>query len=376
MAGTIRKRTWVTRRGETKTAWLADYFDQNRHRHTKHFATKRAADAWLLQTRGEVRDGMHTPDSTAATVAEAAQLWLRRAATNNLERGSQRAYEQLVRLAIEPLLGQVRLSRLNRPMVETFRDGLLEQFAYLRARRALGMLKSILDHAHSRGLVAHNVARGVRIDARARLQDRLVVGRTIPTPEEVQRLLAVAPEGWCKVMVLTAAFTGMRMGELRGLGWDDVDLANARLTVRRRADEWGRFGPPKSKAGQRMLTLPPLVVAELRRWKARSPDRVNVFPGQTPGSVIAQASATRAFAKLQRKAGSGAGKPKYVFHALRHFFASVMIGLGYTSKWLQVMMGHENIVLTLGTYGHLFPETGDVAARMAAFEAAVLGKPG
>jgi hypothetical protein len=74
MAGTIRKRTWVTRRGETKTAWLADYFDQNRHRHTKQFATKRAADAWLLQTRGEVRDGVHTPDSDHADIL-VEELW-------------------------------------------------------------------------------------------------------------------------------------------------------------------------------------------------------------------------------------------------------------------------------------------------------------
>src|SRR5580693_7587169 len=65
MAGTIRKRTWVTRKGETKTAWLADYFDQKRNRHTKQFRTKKAADTWLLRARGEVRDGIHTPDSVS-----------------------------------------------------------------------------------------------------------------------------------------------------------------------------------------------------------------------------------------------------------------------------------------------------------------------
>jgi integrase len=73
-------------------------------------------------------------------------------------------------------------------------------------------------------------------------------------------------------------------------------------------------------------------------------------------------------------------RPKYTLYALRHFFASVMIGLGYTSKWLQVTMGHENIALTLGTYGHLFPDRDGDRARRAAFEAAVRGaastKPG
>jgi integrase len=88
MAGTIRKRTWITRKGETRTAWLADYFDQKRKRHTKQFPTKKAADAWLLRARGEVRDGIHTPDSASLTVAEAGELWLRRCEMDGLERAT------------------------------------------------------------------------------------------------------------------------------------------------------------------------------------------------------------------------------------------------------------------------------------------------
>ena len=52
-----------------------------------------------------------------------------------------------------------------------------------------------------------------------------------------------------------------------------------------------------------------------------------------------------------------------------------MIALGYGSKWLQVTMGHEKIELTLGTYGHLFPDQAGDREKAAAFEAAVLGAP-
>jgi integrase len=385
MAGTIRKRTWTTRKGEEKTAWLADYFDQNRKRHTKQFVTKRAADAWLLKARGEVRDGVHTPDSAQITVDEAAALWLQRAAAERLERGSQRTYDQLVRLAITPPLGDVRLARLTRPMVEDFRDDLLERFSRVRARQALSVLRMVLDHAQHRGLLAQNVARGVRIAPRSRLQEQLIVGRSIPTPEEVRRLLAAA-DGWLHAMVTTAAFTGMRQGELRGLSWDDVDLDGERITVRQRADQWGTFGQPKSKAGQRTIPLAPHVRAELRRWRLACGNPVLVFPARGERDrVISPAAVTRAFAVLQlavemtaldpdkRADGNPTLVPKYTFHVLRHFFASVMIGLGYTSKWLQVTMGHENIALTLGTYGHLFPDKDGDRARMAAFEVAVLG---
>src|SRR6516225_2385176 len=120
MAGTIRKRVWTNRNGEVRIVWQADYFDQRRQRHKKQFPTKKAADAWLSQAKIEVRDGTHTPDSASTTIAEAAELWLQRCRTNGLERGSLRTYEQYLRLAIVPRLGQTRLSRLTAGMVEEF----------------------------------------------------------------------------------------------------------------------------------------------------------------------------------------------------------------------------------------------------------------
>jgi integrase len=377
MAGTIRKRSWTTRKGETKTAWLADYFDQTRKRHTKQFTTKKAADIWLLRARGEVRDGVHTPDGASITVAEAGALFLQRCALDGLERGTRRFYEQVIRLCIDPLLGGVKLARLSSPAVEDFRDALLERFSYYRASKALGLLKTVIGHAQRRGLVAQNVARTVRISDRPRRRDRLAVGRTIPTPEEVRTLLAVA-SGWPRVMLLVAAFTGLRISELRGLQWQDVDLAAATLTVRQRADPWGTLGQPKSKAGQRTVPLSPEVVATLRKWRVR-PDRqpggTLVFPSRSAPAPLSAGVTLERFYGVQRAAGivNGGGAPKYVFHALRHFFASVMIGLGYTSKWLQVTMGHETITLTLDTYGHLFPDPDGDQAKMEAFEKAVLG---
>src|SRR5262245_21339480 len=180
MAGTIRKRAWQTRKGEQKTAWVADYFDQSRRRHTKQFPTKKAADLWLLRVRGEVRDGVHTPDSASITVAEAGALFLHRCALDGLERGTQRFYEQVIRLCIDPFIGGIKLARLSSPAVEEFRDGLLERFSCYRAGKALGLLKTVIGHAQRRGLVAQNVARAVRITDRPRRRERLAVGRTIP----------------------------------------------------------------------------------------------------------------------------------------------------------------------------------------------------
>jgi integrase len=376
MAGTIRKRTWTTRKGESKTAWTANYPDQAGMWHLKTFPTKKAADAWLTKTKKEVMDGTHTPDSATATVADAAGLWLQRCRANNLERGTLRAYDQLVRLGILPFIGEERLSRLSRGRVERLRDQLLDHFAHLRARRVMVALRAILGHAQACALVAQNVAAEVRIAPRRRLQQKLVAGRTIPTRAEVGRLIATAA-GWQKAMVTLAAFTGMREAELRGLYWAEVDLKAERITVRQRADQWGSLDVPKTHAGQRTIELAPAAVSLLRSWKLECGDPVRVFPSRAKrGAVLGQSAVTEAFRALQKKAGivEDTGGPHYTFHALRHFFASVMIELGYGSKWLQVAMGHEDIRLTLGTYGHLFPETTDAKARMLAFEASVFDR--
>jgi len=144
MAGTIRKRTWSTRKGVTKTAWLADYFDQKRKRHTKQFPTKKAADAWLLRARGEVRDGIHTPDGASLTIAAAGELWIRRCETDGLERATLLQYRVYLERHIVPTFGRMRLAQLTPPDVEAFRDELLR---LLSRPRALGVLSAPERHS-------------------------------------------------------------------------------------------------------------------------------------------------------------------------------------------------------------------------------------
>ena len=96
----IRKRIRVTPKGEEKVAWVADYFDQHRTRHLKTFPTRKAAAAWLIETQGEVVRGVHTAERQSINVYEAAQLWLTRGRVENLEKGTMRSYDAVVRLHV------------------------------------------------------------------------------------------------------------------------------------------------------------------------------------------------------------------------------------------------------------------------------------
>ena len=377
---TVRKRNWRAASGEEKTAWIADYFDGAGKRHIKTFRTRKAADEWLVNARGEVQRGTHTPENASITVREAATLWLERCALEGLERSTLRFYKIHVDLHILPRIGGERLARLTTPRIEAFRDALLrDDVSRATARKALTTFKSILTDAQRRGLLAHNVASPVRIDIKRRESGKLVVGRDLPSPAEVQVLLGTADGRW-RPFFVTAIFTGMRASELRGLAWDALDFDRRVIHVRQRANLWRELGPPKSAAGHREIPMSPLVANTLREWRlACPPGPLNLVFPNTRGNVDMHANIVdRAWGPLQRASGlvDVGGKTKYGLHALRHFFASWAIDQGFSPKRVQVLLGHSSIQITFDVYGHLFPSLEDDHAKFAAGELTLVGAAG
>lgn len=376
----IRKRTWISR-GTEKARWIADYTDQAGQRHLKTFSTKKEADAWLAITRHEVHQGTHTPASKSIAVAEAAEDWIVAVALEGREASTLAQYRQHA-AHINDRIGNVKLASLTTPRINAFRDDLLATMSRAMARKVLASSKSMLRDAQRRGNVAQNVALGVkRIEADKRSESKLKIGVSIPTTEEIKALITALPDYWRPVF-LTAIFTGLRSSELRGLRWQDVDLKQGELHVRQRADRYNVIGKPKSQAGNRTVPLGPLVLNVLREWKLKCPKGEHglVFP-TTSGYIGRDNNLVRAFKKMVRAAGlvDADGKPKYTgLHALRHFYASWCInpidrgGQGLPPKVVQELLGHSSIVMTMDTYGHLFPRDDDADQKLAAAERALL----
>jgi integrase len=255
----VRKRTWQTRKGELKEAWIVDYADGAGKRRMKTFKTKKAADAWRNKTGVEIRDGIHTPDSASVTIAEAADLWLKSCAVNRLEPATVDGYEQHCRLHIVPLIGRWKLSQLSAPMVRAFEDRLRKDRSPAMIRRVLTSLSTLVSDAQERGLVARNVCKDLR-------------ARRRPASHEERH------KGKLKAGVLTATFTGLRASELRGLRWEDVDFERRELHVRNRVDKRNRSGAPKTASSHRTVPLAPIVVNTLKEHKLACPSWDFVFP--------------------------------------------------------------------------------------------------
>jgi integrase len=373
----VRKRTWVTSKGEPRTAFIADYTDQNGARHIKTFTRRKDAEAYSQQVGVAVRAGTHTPESKSPTVREAAKNWLKKVELDGREPTTLAQYRGHVELHIDPRLGGLKLAKLTAPRIHDFIDELRAAKSDVLARKVLVSLKSILRDALRRGYLAHNVASGIAIKTDKRSQKKLAIGVDIPTADEIRRIINAA-NGQLRVLLIVAIGTGLRASELRGLRWDDVDLKAGELHVRQRADAYREIGAPKSHSSRRTIPLGPMVVKTLKEWRLACPGDL-VFPSPR-GGIEHHKSIVRALDTVMVDAGVVVdGRPKYSgLHAFRHFYASWCInrrqdgGLELPAKVVQARLGHSSIVMTLDRYGHLFP-TGDDGAELAAAEKLLFG---
>jgi integrase len=320
-----------------------------------------------------VRAGVHVAPSKSVTVKEAGESWIKAAEANGLERATIKTYREAVSHHIAPLIGGLKLSEVSAQVVRRFEDGLREEGrSPAMVRKLISNLGSLLADAQEQGLAAHNAVRELRRNrkrgkernAEKRQKGKLEVGVDIPTPNEIKAIIAHAKGRW-RPLLVTAALTGLRASELRGLRWIDVDLKAGEIHVRQRADRFNEIGEPKSEAGTRVVPMPKVVANTLREWKLQCPKgKLDlVFPTGAGNIENLTNIIYRGFMPAQVAAGvvTEDGKAKYTgLHCLRHFYASWCInraeegGLGLPAKNVQTRLGHSTIAMTLDCYGHLF----------------------
>lgn len=388
------KNGQVPRRGAEflpKQTWLLDYMAWNpakgrKTRFVKTFDTKGAADAWYKANVNAIEERRHVPASQSITVEKMAGLWIDAVKAGRKERGPAetstiRQYRYHADMYILPRIGHRKLGELTRADVIEFKNALLRDISRPLARKVLTSLKGLLNEALEQQKLAADFWGGVSIGLNGE-QHKVA----IPSIAEVQALLSTLNElatqenkwqakAWRRYRALfaTAIHTGMREGELRGLHWDAVDLRNGTITVTHRADEKGVVAErTKSRAGRRTISIPPSLVALVKEWKLEAGNHALVFATANGKPMSMGNIFNRAWKPLQLAAGlydpvkdengdvvrDDDGKtvlePRYRFHDLRHFHASMLIADDANPKEVQYEMGHSSIQITFDLYGHLF----------------------
>ncbi len=161
--------------------------------------------------------------------------------------------------------------------------------------------------------------------------------------------------------------------ELLALKWQDVDLENATISVRRTLTrDGGRvvIGEPKTKKSRRLIGLTTQAAQTLRQHLERQlqemqmlgddyADQGLVFTTGTGAPVNPSNLRQRSFVRLLARAGL----PRLRFHDLRHTCATLLLSKGTHPKFVQELLGHATVAITLDTYSHVMPGMGDQTAR-------------
>jgi integrase len=320
--------------------------------------TRKKAEAALRRILTDAERGTLAGASkrTGKTFEDACAEWLRYVAHEKQRAPSTlRDYRNAVECYLKPEFGgDTPLEAITTERVDAFRERMLDEGKLSRrsVQKIMVLLYGIFKRAKRRKWIAANPAEDAE-----RVSVRRSGDFNVLTPVEVEAVARASATSQDAAIVTVAAFTGLRMGELRALTWRDVDFERSTLFVRWNFTAGLRRQPKSGKVrsvpliDQAARTLDGLS----RRAEFTDPDDL-VF-GSPVGTVLDDGEMRRAFYAALEKAGLGArrqGDDPFVFHDLRHTFGTLAVQ-AWPLHDVQGYMGHADIQTTM-LYVHHQPK--------------------
>jgi integrase len=307
--------------------WVGAVSLPNGKRKSFYGATREEVAQKLTSALKTVQDGLPVP-SDQLTVERFLREWLQ-IAQHEIRPGTWRRYEQMVRLHAIPAIGRLKLSRLGpEHLQKLYADCLSKGLKPGTVRQIHAVLRRALGQAARWGTAPRNVATLVS-------PPRVPRRRMNPlTADESRRLLHAAQGHRLEAFLVLAITTGMRIGELQALLWQNVDLDRAWLqiehTLTRTADGSVQLTEPKSARSRRRIALSPVAVEALRKHhRQQAEERLKlgsvwedldlVFANQRGRPTDERNFARHVYHPLLNQAGI----PRRRFHDLRHTAATL-----------------------------------------------------
>lgn len=297
------------------------------------------------------RKSLLTKDSLGSYLAR----WLENDVRVNKSLKTHQEYELAVRLYVNPYLAAERLTALDGEKLVSWQSRLQKDGHSESTRlRAIRVLRNALNKAVKLRLLQFNPMAAVD-------KPKVIRKEVTPLePAECHALFEVCRKYRLGELIILAALTGMRKGELFALQWDCVNLQEGILFVRRSLVETGAgltVKEPKTAAGRRMVTLTSGAVQALQDRLQNAldegfhPDEVPiVFPNQIGGHMRFSNFDRNIWYPIRQAAGIPESTK---FHDLRHSHASLMLASGVDLKVIQKRLGHRDFATTANIYSHL-----------------------
>lgn len=364
--GSIRQRK--DGRWEVRITVGTDFTTGEPRRLSRYAATQEEAVHLLHQLQVAYSQGNDI--SGSVTVQEWLETWLTIYMKNNLKQSTRASYESYIKNHFVPAFGRMALRDLTPRLLQQFYNYKTEQEG-LSPKTILNInlcLHKALEHAAREGLIPSNPASAINLPRGNRPTIEIL------TLDEQARVVRASYQHRYGLFVRLALFTGLRLGELLGLQWTDIDFNARILYVRRTLNRLQKTGLPKGYIGPRteiviqepktqnsIRTIPllPMLLQELSHWRSvQDADRMAAGEQYQNSKMLVTNPLggyiePRTFKDYYNEILSLAGVGHRTFHALRHTFASRALEQGMDAKTLSVLLGHYSVAFTLDTYAHV-----------------------
>lgn len=341
--------------------WRARYYDDTGKEHARHFKLKRDAQRWLDEvTTAQVVGQYVDPRAGRVTFRTYAEGWLKdqvhRPQTN-------KSYESRLRNSVYPVIGDMFLDRIRPSTIQALMKRLADGGEGQRALApsTIQLVKVIVTAVFAAAVRDRRIPKtpceGIKIPKVTKTRVRPL------TDAQVDTLRSAFPAE-LHALVTFMAGTGLRPGEALGVTRDRLRLlgANPVVTVDRqlltKAGKETDFGPLKNDPSYRTVPLGRVVVAALNQHIARYQVPADGLVFTLGGEAITTDTMRHLLEPIKGVVGmtstTGTG-----LHALRHYYASLLIRHGESVKVVQANLGHASAVETLDTYAHLWPDSAD-----------------
>jgi len=311
--------------------WYIDFYVNGRRKREKVGINKKLAEAVLAKRKVQVVEGkfFDIKRNEKIKFADIARTFL-----ENYSRINKKSYRRDVSL-INNLNGSFQgkyLYEINSLDIEIYKKKRISEGAAPgTVNRELSCLRCLLNRAIEWGKLK-TIPPKIRLfrenNERVRYLERM----------EAEQLIKFSPEP-LKSIVIIALNTGMRLGEILGLRWRDIDLKSGNITL------WDTKNKEKRQVPINSTVIDTLMAVN------KSPDSDFVFPGRNPSAHIHQSYISHKFNRIRKQAGI----KDFRFHDLRHTFASWLTMKGINLKTVQELLGHKDFKMTL-RYAHLSPD--------------------